>query len=59
VTVYLSFQQNDLTSGLDAAGNPQRGLQLGQGIYDFLAFSGQMFLLCNQQTEVEVQWWFL
>jgi hypothetical protein len=38
-------------------GNPKRGLQLTQGLYDFLAFSGEMFVSCNQQTEVEVAYW--
>lgn len=57
VTVYVSQQQNDLQSGIDAAGNPQRGLQLGQGIYDFLGINGELFAICNQQIDVEVMWW--
>jgi len=57
VTVYVAQNQNDLQSGLDVAGNPPRGLQLGQGIYDFLGASGELWLICNQQIEVEVLWW--
>ncbi len=59
ITLYVALQQNDLTSGLDAVGNPQRGLQLGQGIWDFLGFNGQLFGLCNAATEIEVQWWYV
>lgn len=59
VTVYLAQNQNDLQSGLDAAGNPARGLQLSAGIYDFLGVSGEIWAICNQQTDVEVIWWTL
>ena len=57
VTVYVAQNQNDLQSGLDPAGNPARGLQLGQGLYDFLAVNGELWVICNQQIDVEVQWW--
>jgi hypothetical protein len=57
VTLYLSQQQNDLQSGMDAAGNPQRGLQFGQGVYDFLGFNGELWGICNQQIDVEILWW--
>ncbi len=59
VTVYGSLNQNDLQSGVDVAGNPQRGLQLGQGVYDFLGFNGELGIICNQQIEVEVLWWYV
>jgi hypothetical protein len=57
VTVYGAQQQNDLLSGVDAVGNPSRGLQFQQGIVDFLGITGPYFMTCNQQIEVEVQWW--
>lgn len=57
VTVYIAQNQNDLQSGLDAVGNPARGLQLVAGIYDFLGVSGELWAICNQQIDVEVQWW--
>jgi hypothetical protein len=59
VTVYAAQNQNDLQSGMDPVGNPSRGFQLTQGIYDFLGFNGELWLICNQQIEVEFQWWFL
>ena len=59
VTLYVSPLQNDLQSGLDAVGNPPRGLQLQAGIYDFLGYSGELWAICNQQIEIEVQWWLL
>lgn len=59
VTLYVavSENENELISGLDPVGNPERGLQLGQGVYDFLGITKPIFGLCNQQTSVEVQWW--
>jgi hypothetical protein len=59
VTVYAAQIQNDLQSGMDPAGNPQRGLQLQQGIYDFLGINGELWLICNQQVDVEVFWWYV
>lgn len=59
VTVYVAQNQNDLQSGMDAAGNPPRGFQLGQGVYDFLGINGELWAICNQPTDVEVQWWFV
>ena len=59
VTVYVALKQNDLQSGLDPVGNPSRGLQLGQGLYDFLGFNGELWVLCNAQTDIEVQWWYV
>lgn len=59
VTLYVSTKQGDLISGTDPVGNPQRGLQLGQGIYDFLGFNGELWVLCNQQTDIEVIWWYV
>jgi hypothetical protein len=58
VTVYVSQNQADLLA-LDPVGNPKRGLQLSQGIYDFLGFNGEMWVTCNQQIEVEIAWWTL
>jgi hypothetical protein len=57
VTVYVSQNQNDLVSGLNVAGNPIRGLQLQQGIYDFLGINGELWVICNQSIDVEVLWW--
>lgn len=57
ITLYVAQNQNDLQSGMDPIGNPQRGLQLGQGIYDFLGINGELWAICNAQTEVEVIWW--
>lgn len=57
VTLYVAQNQNDLQSGMDVAGNPIRGLQLQQGIYDFLGINGEWYMVCNQSIEVEVQWW--
>ncbi len=59
VTVYVAQNQNDLQSGLDVAGNPARGLQFGQGVYDFLGVNGELWVICNQQIEVEVLWWYV
>jgi len=59
VTVYVAQNQNDLQSGTDAAGNPQRGLQLQQGIFDFLGINGELYAICNQAIQVEVLWWFV
>ncbi len=59
VTVYGAQQQNDLLSGIDVAGNPQRGLQFQQGIVDFFGINGEYFVTCNQPIEVEVQWWYV
>jgi hypothetical protein len=59
VTLFVAQNQNDLQSGMDAVGNPSRGLQLQQGIYDFLGINGELWVICNQQIEVEVQWWLL
>jgi len=59
VTVFVAQRKGDLISGLDAAGNPQRGLQLQQGIFDFLGINGTLYVLCNQQIDVEVQWWYV
>jgi hypothetical protein len=57
VVLYVAPNQNDLQSGLGADGNPIRGLQLVQGVYDFLGFNGELWAICSLQTEVEVQWW--
>ncbi len=59
VTLYVAQNQNDLQSGLDPIGNPQRGLQLQQGIFDFLGLNGELWVLCNAATEVEVTWWYV
>ncbi len=59
VTLYVAQNQNDLQSGIDAVGNPQRGLQLQQGIYDFLGINGELFVICNALTDIEVQWWYV
>lgn len=59
VVVYVAQNQNDLQSGLDTAGNPTRGLQLVQGIYDFLGINGELWITCNVLTDVEVLWWFI
>jgi len=59
VTLFVAQNQNDLQSGMDAVGNPARGLKLAQGLYDFLGISGEVWVICNQQIDIEVQWWFL
>lgn len=59
VTLYVAQNQNDLQSAMDAMGNPSRGLQLAQGIYDFLGINGELWVICNQEIQIEVQWWYL
>ncbi len=59
VTLYVAQEQNALLSGLDAIGNPQRGLQLQQGIFDFLGINGELWVLCNAATDIEVIWWYV
>lgn len=59
ITLYVAQQQNDLLSGTDAVGNPQRGIQLQQGLYDFLGVNGELWVLCNAATEIEVLWWYV
>lgn len=63
VTLYWTTKENDLTA-LDPAGNPTRGFQLtvagapgGNGMYDFLAFRGKMYVACNQRIDIEIAAW--
>jgi hypothetical protein len=63
ITLYWTTKENDLQS-VDAAGNPTRGFQLtvggapgGNGMYDFLAFRGKMYVACNQAIEIEIAAW--
>lgn len=58
VTVFVSRREADLQTA-DALGNPLRGFQYGQGIFDLFYQSGEVWATCNQQIEVEVDAWAL
>lgn len=56
VTVFFSVRREDFST-VDAAGNPTKGFQFGQGIYDLWYVSGELWATCNQSTSIEVQAW--
>ena len=61
VTLFIANKEQDLLS-LDAVGNPQRGFKVTGPMaapMDFLAIDGlkEIWVTCNQQTEIEYEEW--
>lgn len=56
VTLFVSKRRMDLEA-TDAVGNPAKGFKLAQGITEFFFVSGELWVTCNQQVEIEADAW--